>query len=172
VLSSIAAFSADSPIISSFAVTTDEELALLGDGSGFSSVPNRVAVVALGNGALTALQEVSPIEDPADIETSPHDKTALVASGFGDALFVLSHDAGNPTAPYSAKELSYAGATPQIPVTMVQLRRGALTGHVLVSEVSAVRQVSFDAVQGVVDKGPFDMGSGVENIVGAIGIQP
>lgn len=172
VVASQAIFAGDSPIISSLAVTADEKHALLGDNSAFSSVPNRVAVVAIDGTALSLLQELSPIEDPADIETSPFDSTALVSSGFGDALIVLGFDASKPSAPYSAKPLSYQGAAPQLPIDMVQIRRGGLTGHVLVSEVGGVRQVAFAAGKTPVDLGVFALGSGTENVPGALGVQP
>ncbi len=172
VITSTTAFGKDTPIISNLAVTQDERYVLVGDNSGFSSVKNRVAVVELDGNALKAVQEVTPIEDPADIETSPFNNTALVSSGFGSALFVLSHHSKNATAPYSFKELSYAAGTPQIPVDMVQIRRGALTGTVLVAEVTGVRQVRFEKSGAPTDVDRLDFGAGVENIVGSIGVQP
>ena len=172
VISSTVAFGKDAPIISNLAVTQDEKYVFVGDNSGFSSVKNRVAVVEIDGKNLKAVQEVTPIEDPADIETSPFDNTALVSSGFGNALFVLSHDSNNATVPYSFKELSYSVDTPQIPVDMVQIQRGALAGTVLVAEVTGVRQVRFEKSGPPTDVGRLDFGAGVENIVGSIGVQP
>ncbi|MBI3205200.1 MAG: hypothetical protein HYZ29_26915 [Myxococcales bacterium] len=171
-LSSTVAFGQDSPIVSSLALTLDESHALIADNSGFSSVPNRVAVVKVDGTGLTALQELTPIEDPADIEVSPFDKTALVTSGFGDAIHVLSFDPAKPAAPYSAKKLSYQGGAPQLPIDMAQIRRGKLTGRVLVSEVSGVRQVAFASGAAPTDLGVFALGTGTESVPGAIGVQP
>ena len=171
-LSSAAIFGQDSPIVSSLALTLDEGHALIADNSGFSSVANRVAVVKVDGTQLSPLQELSPIEDPADIETSPFDSTALVTSGFGDAIYVLSFDPAKPTAPYSAKKLGYQGGAPQLPIDMAQIRRGKLTGRVLVSEVSGVRQVAFAAGAIPTDLGVFALGTGTENVPGAIGVQP
>jgi len=172
VMKSAVVFGVEPPIVGGFGVTYDESFAFIGDGSGFSSVPNRVAAVDVASGALEGVQELADIEDPADIETSPFDRTALVSSGFGNALLVLSFDAGNASAPYSAKALAYQGAKPQLPVDMVQLRRGSLQGRVLVSEVPGVRQVAFSAGKPPMDLGVFDLGGGTENVPGAIGVQP
>jgi hypothetical protein len=171
VIASQTAFSVEPPIVSSMAVTFDEQYALIADNSSFSTVLNRVAVVAIGAETLNPVQLVTPIEDPADIETSPFDSTALVTSGFGDALFVLSFDANQPSAPYTAKQLATA-STPELPVDMVQIRRGKLRGHVFVSEVSAIRRITFSSTQPPADQGTFALGAGTENIAGAIGIQP
>ncbi|MBI4705123.1 MAG: hypothetical protein HY744_28790 [Deltaproteobacteria bacterium] len=49
---------------------------------------------------------------------------------------------------------------------------GPLAGLVLVAELSGVRRVAFEAGTGAKDLGLFDLGSGMENIVGALGVQP
>lgn len=171
VVASESVFPSDDAIVSSMGVTVDEKYALIADNSGFSSVPNRVAVVELGAGTLKPLNVVSPIEDPADIETSPFDNTALVTSGFGNALFVLTFDAGKPTAPYAAQKLT-ASSQVELPVDMVQVRRGKLQGSVFVGEVSAIRRVTFSSTGAPTDQGTFALGAGTENTAGAIGIQP
>jgi hypothetical protein len=168
---SASVFGSDSPIISSIAVVASEKYALIADNSGFSSVPNRIAVVSIAGSALGGVQELSPIEDPADIEPSPFDDTALVTSGFGDGIFVVSAN-GSASAPFSLEELGYSGDKPQLPVSLSGIRRGTLKGRVLVSEVSAVRQVSFGDGSAPTDLGPFSLGAGTENIVGALGVQP
>ncbi|MEZ4221082.1 MAG: hypothetical protein R3B13_09135 [Polyangiaceae bacterium] len=172
VLASAIAFGQDTPIVSNAAVTQDEKYVLIGDNSGFSTVPNRVAVVELNGNSLKPLQELSPLEDPADLETSPFDDTALVSSGIGDALVVLSHNASAPTAPFTHAELTYSGDPPQLPVDMVQIRRGALEGVVLVAEVTGIRKVRFQNGAPPIDQGRFDLGAGTENIIGAIGVTP
>jgi len=170
-LGSASVFGSDSPIISSIAVVASEKYALIADNSGFSSVPNRIAVVSISGSTPSGVQELSPIEDPADIEPSPFDDTALVTSGFGDGIFVAT--AGGPAStPFSLKELGYSGDKPQLPVSMSGIRRGTLKGRVLVSEVSAVRQVSFGNGSAPTDLGPFTLGTGTENVVGALGVQP
>lgn len=63
-------------------------------------------------------------------------------------------------------------ARPQLPSAAVQVERWALAGLVLVAEVSGIRRVRFDGVGGVEDLGRFEFGSGLDNIVGALGVQP
>ena len=173
VLGSARAFPDDEAIISSAAVTADGQLALVADNSFFSSVPNRIAVVSIGAGALAPVQVLTPIEDPMDVATSPHDDAALVSSGFGDALFVLDYDPANAAAPFSIRgELMYTGDAPPLPGRIVPITRGALEGMVLVAQNTGVRRVRFDGNGVVTDLGDTDLGSGVDKVVGAIGITP
>jgi len=64
------------------------------------------------------------------------------------------------------------GARPQLPQSAVLLERGTLRGRVLMREVLGVRQVQFDGDGGITDLGFTTLGSGSQNIVGAVGVQP
>jgi hypothetical protein len=171
-LSSSPAFPDDEAIVAGFARTRNGAHLLIGDNSGFASVPNRVTVVKTAGG-LGAVQMLPNIEDPFAIATSPTNDAAIVVSGFGDAIFVLDYDPSNASGPFSVRgELGYVGAGPQLPGSVAPIERGTLDGLVLVSELSGVRRVRFGANANVTDLGLFDLGDGLENIVGAIGVAP
>ena len=51
------------------------------------------------------------------------------------------------------------------------VKRGALAGRVLISEVRGVFQVKFAPKAVVTDLGLFDLAGGEENIAAAIGVQ-
>ncbi|MBW2454545.1 MAG: hypothetical protein JRI68_08540 [Deltaproteobacteria bacterium] len=167
------AFPDDDAIVSAAAITPDGQYALIGDNSAFSGVPNRVAVVHLGADSLSATQVLTPLEDPYAIVASPFGNAALVVSGFGEELHVLSYDGGSGSNPFSmAGTVSYQGGAPGLPGKAVLVDRGDLQGRVLVAEYNGVRQVSFQPDGTVVDHGLTTFGSGVEHNVGAIGVQP
>lgn len=167
------AFPYDDAIVASLAITHDGLFGLIGDNSGFALDANRVSVMSLGGGGLTAVQQITPLEDPAAIVTSPFDDRAIVTSGFGDAIFELSYDSASATSPFAlVGEVAYQGGDPQLPVDAVGVERGGFAGLVLVSEVTAVRRLRFVQGQPVNDLGLLDFGAGSENIVGAIGVQP
>ncbi len=171
-LSSSGAFPDDDAITAGFATTRNGAHVLVGDNSGFASVPNRVAVLKTAGG-LGAVQVLPDIEDPFAIATSPTNDAAIVVSGFGDAIFVLDYDPASASAPFSVRgELAYVGAGPQLPGSVAPIERGSLDGLVLVSELSGVRRVRFGASATVTDLGLYDLGDGMENIVGAIGVAP
>jgi len=50
--------------------------------------------------------------------------------------------------------------------------RGRLQGRVLVSEVSAIRQLQFGSDGTITDLGRYSFGQGYQNMVGALGVQP
>ena len=166
------AFGDDEAIIASGALTANARHFLLGDNSAFSGIPNRVAVVSVDGDALAPVQVLTPIEDPVAIVASPFDDAAIVASGFGDAIFVLDY-APDASTPFTLRgELAYTGGPPQLPGGAVLVERGSLEGLVLVAENVAVRRVRFDGGGTVTDLGPTVIGSGVENVVGALGVTP
>lgn len=167
------AFPDDDAIVASLAVTSDGRYALIGDNSEYSGVDNRIGVVRVEDDSLVALAPLSPILDPVSIVASPYGNAALVASGYGDELIVLSYDAADATTPFAeVGPPSYQGAEPQLPGSAVQVEVGSLRGMVLVTEVEGVRRLSFQANGTVVDHGLLAFGGGVENIPGAIGVQP
>jgi hypothetical protein len=175
-LSGAPAFPDDEAIVSSLGVTHDGRYALIGDNNQFYSsqtLQNRVAVVAVANDTLNALQILTPIDDPYDIVTSPFDDGAIVVSGFGNAIWQVGYDASSPSAPFQLQgELAYQGTSPQLPGDAVSIRRGPLSGLVLIAENTALREVSFAANGAVTDLGPYSLGSGTDSIPGAIGVQP
>jgi len=167
------AFGDDEAIVSSSAVTPDGLYHLVGDNSMFSGIPNRVAVSRILEGGMEAVQILTPIEDPVAIVISPHGNAGLVASGTGDALVVLGYDSSSVSTPFSNEgELAITSEAVALPGAAVMIERGSLMGRVLVAELSAVRQVQFDADGSVTDLGTTSFGEGLENIVGLIGVQP
>lgn len=173
VQASAVAFSDDDEIVGCLAVTPDSKYALLGDNQGVFSTPNRVAVVEIGTGALTARQELTPIPDPIALVASPFGDTVLVVNGMGDALYVLDYDDQNATTPFTLRgELTYTGAGPQLPGGAVMIARGNLQGRVLISENTGIRMVEFEGGGTVTDLGALDLGSGLDRVAGVVGVQP
>lgn len=166
------AFGDDESIVASGALTANGRHFLLGDNSAFSGAPNRVAVVSVDGDALAPVQVLTPIEDPVAIVASPFDDAAIVASGFGDAIFVLDYDPDALTPFTLTGELTYSGGPPQLPGGALLVDRGSLEGLALVAENVAVRRVRFEGGGTVTDLGATTVGSGVENVVGAIGVTP
>lgn len=172
VTSSVDAFGDDDAILASFALTHDGNHLLIGDNSSFSGVPNRVAVIGVGASALTTVDVLPDIEDPYSIAASPFDDTAIVASGFGDAIFILDYTPAAAT-PFTLRgELAYVGGGPQIPGSLAMISRGTLSGHVFIAEVRGVYRVELAGGGSVVDHDVLDLGGGNANIVGGIGVQP
>ncbi len=165
------AFPDNMQIVGGTALTFDGGTFLVGDVSQFSGIDNRVAAVKIaGSGTMTPLGSVD-VEDPEAIVASPFGDVAIVASAFGDALFVL--DANGAGGTWQVRgEVPYTGASPQLPGDLAMIERGTLQGRVFVSENVSVRQLAFHADGTVEDVGSLAMGSGLENIDGAIGVTP
>jgi len=162
------AFGDDNAIVGGAALTSDGATFLVGDTSQFSGVPNRVAAVRVTPTGV-AKGDVVDVEDPAAIAASPFGNVAIVASAFGDAIYVL--DVMN-NAWRVRGQVTYMGASPKIPADVAQIDRGALRGHVLVAENVGVRHLAFRMTGAVDDLGSLAFGSGLQNIAGAIGVQP
>lgn len=170
-LGSIDVFPDEEAIVGALEVTSDGTFALVGDGNAFSGLPNRVGIAELDGDALSGVQVLSPLEDPVAIVASPFDRSAIVVSGFGNAIFVLRWDV-DASMPFRIEgELAYEGARPQLPGAAVRIDRGTLRGRVLVSENVGVRSVAFE-LDGPRDLGLFSFGEGLPAIVGAIGVTP
>jgi len=167
------AFPDDNAIISALAVMPDGQYALIGDNSEFSGVDNRVGILHVSGNALSSLAPLTPINDPFAIVASPYDNAALVASGYDNALILLSYNPSNALAPFAkAAAISYQGADPQLPGDAAVIDRGSLKGLVLVTEVSGIRTLTFQANGTIVDHGLWPVSGGSESIVGMIGLQP
>jgi hypothetical protein len=160
----------DAAIVGGAAMTSDGATVLIGDTSAadLSNTPNRVAIVGVGSDSLTPVTVLSPLEDPESIVTSPYGNVAVASSAFGDALFVIDDQGGWRI----RGEVTYTGGRPQLPGDMVELHRGALLGHVLVSENVAIRQLVFHQDGSVEDLGTLDFGDGLSAINGVIGVTP
>jgi hypothetical protein len=165
------AFGDDAAIVGSIAVSHDGRFAFLGDNS--VAGPNRVAVVAIDGDSLAPAQLVPDVPDPIAIVPSPFDNAAMVVSGFGDAIYSFGYDPGDAADPlFLHGEIAYAGAPPALPSGAVLVDRGALTGLALVAENVGIRRVRFEADGLVSDLGAFELGGGLEDITGSIGVQP
>lgn len=167
VTSSTDAFSDDEAIVGGVALTADKQYFLIGDTSSFASVPNRVAVVPVAGSELGTTEMIPDVEDPIALIADPDRTQVLAVSGFGNAMFVLD----KPSTTWRKREVTYAGARPQLPGGAVMIGAGTLKGRVLVAENLGVRQVRFTA-DGVEDLGMFSLGDGIPNSTGAIGVTP
>jgi hypothetical protein len=164
-------FGDDEAIFAGVALSFDDATLLVGDNAGFSHIPNRVAVAAVGEQGLEPLQVLPEVDDPVDIVSSPYNDKALVLSGFSDALFELDYQPG-AAEPYTLRgEPSYSGAGPALPTAAAMVARGSLKGLVLITENQGVRRVRFEP-GAVRDLGMTSFGSGLDFIPGAIGVQP
>ncbi len=171
VLGGADAFGDDDAIIGGSALTSDGRVFLVGDKSSFANVPNRIAVVGVGASALTPLNVIAPLEDPEAIATSPFGDVAIVTSAFGDAIFVL--DTGGTAGAWRIRgQVSYIQGSPMLPGDLAKLSRGMLNGHVFVSENVSIRHLAFRTSGAVEDLGSLQLGSGLQNISGAIGATP
>jgi hypothetical protein len=168
VLAGSDAFGDDMAIVGGAALTADKQTFLVGDTSQFANVPNRVAAVKV-TATGVAKGDVVPVEDPAAIAASPFGNVAIVASAFGDAIYILDINAG---AWRVRGQVAYVGGSPKIPADVAQIDRGTLRGHVLVSENVGVRHLAFRETGAVDDLGSITFGMGLQNIAGAIGVTP
>ena len=167
------AFGDEEASVSTTAITYDGRYVLIADNSGFSGIPNRIAVVEVTPDGLNAVQILSPFRDPSSIVTSPFNNAALVCAVQGDAIFHLSYDPDNITAPFEILgEPDYLERGPALPDSAALIDRGSLKGRVLISENVGIRQVQFNPDGTLSDLGVLDLGSGFEKICGAIGVTP
>jgi hypothetical protein len=162
------AFGDDAAIVAGAALTFDGATFLVGDNSQFSGMPNRVAAVKVSATGV-AKGDVVEVEDPAAIAASPFGNVAIVASAFGDAIYILDVDNG---AWRVRGQVTYMGASPKIPADVATIDRGTLRGHVLVAENVGVRHLAFRMSGAIDDLGSLAFGMGLENISGAIGVTP
>ncbi len=165
--SSIDLFPEDEAIIGGTAIGFASPHFFVGDTSGFSSVPNSVAIASLAGNELSGGVERVAIEDPIAILADPEHDQVLVVSGFGNAMFVVDR----PVTTWRTREVVYMGVKPQLPGGAVMVAQGMLRGHTFVAENTGVRHVRFTAT-GVEDLGEFSLGAGIENATGAIGVTP
>lgn len=165
-------FEDDEAIVSAVALASGGRVGLIADNAAFSSIPNRLAIVRLDGEQVTAVQQIGDLDDPFELVASPVDDTALMVSGFGDAVYVLDIDPAAADPVSIRGELQYQGNAPQLPANAVVITRGSQSGLVLLSENTGIRRIRFEGSGVVTDMGLYDLGGGLENIAGAIGVQP
>ncbi len=171
-VASAVAFPDDDAIVSDARVMPDGQWALISDNSAFGT--HRVGVVELQQGAVRAVQVLTPFNDPAQVVPSPYGNAALVVSAEGNHFHVLSFDPSQPNAPFAiVGPVAYlGGARPQLPLVAVALQQGALFGRVYVAELEGIRSLQFEPDGGVTDLGLTSFLSDFEAITGSMGIQP
>jgi hypothetical protein len=165
------AFGDDDSIFSGFALSHDGATAFIGDSNVVGT--NRVGIVSVSATDIAPLAVISNITDPSGIAASPHGDVAIVTSSQppNEGIYVL--DKGGTNATWRNRgELTYVGAAAQLPGDVVTIDRGQLAGSVLVAELSKVRRVLFHTDGSVTDEGSLAFGSGLDQIVGAIGVTP
>lgn len=168
----VPAFPDSEAIVSSSAASPDGRFVLFGDNSEYSGIPNRVAVVEVVAGGLAPVQVLAPVPDPVGLAVSPYNNAAIAVDGYGNAVRRLSFDP-SAAAPFQVVgPVTYVGKKPQLPSGVVVLDRGGLKGLILVAELSGVRRMRFEADGTVTDLGLTNLGDGVGNIVGGLGVQP
>jgi len=158
-------------IPSAVAVTEDDAYALVADDGIFAG--NRIGVVRIEDGGLTPV-DVLGTPNPADVATSPFGNAALILNSDGtDGITILGYDPANVATPFTLQgQIDYVAPYPQLPAEAAVIRRGALTGRVLIGELSGVRQVQFERDGGVTDLSVDNGNGSFEGIVGAMGVQP
>jgi hypothetical protein len=165
------AFGDDDQVFGGFALSHDGMTAFIGD-SNFGGT-NRVAVASVGATSVTSLQVIPNITDPSAITASPFGDVAVVSSSQppNEGIYVL--DKNGPSNTWRNRgELTYVGGTSELPGDQVLLERGSLNGHLFVSELSRIRQLTIDPSGTVTDTASLVFGDGLEEIGGALGIQP
>lgn len=164
-------------IVADTTLTWDARYLLVADASPFNGLPDRIGVAEVLNDGLLFTQSLDThFQEPTVVFPSPFNNAVLVATAGGgaqDSIHWLTYDATDSVSPFSfGGEVAYQGVGPQLPGTGAMIRRGGLAGRVLLTELSSIRQLQFNANGTVADVGLFDTGDGVEYMVGAIGVQP
>ena len=148
------------------AVTSNKRHLLVAENSGLTSAPHRIAVYEWANGAMEFVQLIESIEDPFDALISPFDNSALVVSGFGDAIYKLEYDE-NSAAPFGSP---VEVANPALPGHSVMVQTSNTEALALVAENVGIHMLKLEDGN-VTDLGAVNR-SGIEHIIGAIGVQP
>jgi hypothetical protein len=166
------AFGDDDTIFSGFALSHDGGTAFVGDSNVVGA--NRVGIVSVTATDIAPLAIITTnITDPSGIAASPFGDVAIVTSSQppGEGIYVLDKGGANSTW-RNRGEVTYVGGAAQLPGDVVTIERGTLAGSVIVSELSNVRRLMFHSDGSVTDEGSLALGSGLENIAGAIGVTP
>lgn len=167
---SVDLFGHDEAILTAIALMADERFALVAQNSEFSAEPNAIGVARLDGAGLLAEDPIE-VNDPVSLVASPYGDAALVVSGYGNAVRILSYDPAASTPIKDLGEPAYIVSRPSLPGDAV-LVGASHPGQVLVVENVAVRRFRFDPKAKLVDLGRTAAGSGTASIPGAIGVQP
>ena len=158
VLASGPVFPDDEAVATDAAVSPDGRFGLVADNAAFTEIPNRVGVIRLDDMEPVATVEV---DDPVALTASPVGGYVLAVSGY-------SHDVRRLSEPWDGSVgVAWQGAPPELPGALVAVER--LDGAALLTEVSGLRQLVLTA-DGVTDQGRYHLGSGMENMAGALGV--
>jgi hypothetical protein len=130
---------------------------------------NRIGLGRVTADGLISAGLVTGTEDPVSIGVSPSGRSAVVSSGFGDALLALAIDDGAEPPVRLLGELSYAEDAPALPAAIVVVEP---LGVGFVAENLGVRRLGMTEDGAITDLGRFELGTDVEAVVGAIGVQP
>lgn len=161
------AFGDDMQIVAGSALSADGSTYFIGDASAGGN--NRVAIVTIGATEITPLARL-PLADPQGIATSPFGDVAIVTTAIGDAITILDKAGAGDT--WRIRGPVATPSKPLLPGDVATLHRGTLRGRVFVSENVSIRQLAFREDGSVENLGSLAFGSGLENILGAIGITP
>lgn len=170
-LASASVWPDDDAIPSSAAFTPDGDWLMIADDGLFTS--GRLSVVSVGPTSLAG-HSVMALENPTDLVASPYNDSLLVVqSNTTDAYSRFTYDAGSNGNPFTATgDIGYVYGAPSLPTHAQLIEVGELTGRVYVTELHAVRQLSFTEGGAIVDDDQTTVGYGVSGIVGTLGIQP
>ncbi|MBL8617799.1 MAG: hypothetical protein JNM72_19475 [Deltaproteobacteria bacterium] len=146
-------------------------LAVLADNNLFSSASNRLGPVTLRGDEMIPGAPV-PVEDPVSVAASPFGDAILVSSGYGDSAFVFRVTDDDDAPLEAAGSPTWVGRGPSLPADAVVVRGGPSDGLVLLVEVEGLRRLRFVGDGEVVDLGLTSFGGGIDQIPGAIGVQP
>lgn len=160
-------FSDEAPIVSSLMLTGDKRYALISSSNNIFGVPDNIGVVSMADGGLQVVQTIDSVESPTGLLMSPYNNLAMVIPHFGDAVIQLRYDSGSSSPITNEGEI----ATMPLPGDPHMIRRGQLEGLVLIPANTGVHQLRFtpDSIE---DLGSTSRESGLENVIGAIGVQP
>ena len=161
------AFGDDLQIVAGSALSADGATYFIGDASAGGN--NRVAIVTIGATEITPLARL-PLGDPQGIATSPFGDVAIVTTAIGDAITILDKAGAGDT--WRIRGPVATPSKPLLPGDVAPLQRGMLRGRVFVSENVSIRQLAFREDGSVENIGSLAFGSGLQNILGAIGITP
>lgn len=160
-------FGDDEAIVADAALAGGGAHLLVSDYSAFSGIENRVAVAAVEGDALRAVQVVD-VYDPVAIAPSPYGDYVLVSSGYGDAVVGMTYDAEAEAPLGTPREV----LSVELPAALAVVARGTLAGRVLVAENQGVRMAQVGPAGELEDLGRTEVGSGMDAIPGALGVQP
>jgi hypothetical protein len=166
-LSGADAFGDDLQIVAGSALSADGATYFIGDASAGGN--NRVAIVGVSQTEITPLARL-PLDDPQGIATSPFGDVAIVTTAIGDAITILDKEGTGAT--WRIRGPVSTPSKPLLPGDLAPVHAGMLRGRVFVSENVSIRQLAFREDGTVENIGSLAFGSGLQNILGAIGITP